>query len=652
MSSHPTHNELQPSGTTIPLELELEEDIDKEINHFVQLSRMGHYAEAQRFFDNTIGKHDYMFPIVAEYADMLLEQGSYRRAVELLNEHIRAKAEFLDPDEMQLLKIMKALAEIYLKGALRPALLEAKRAWSHLDLEGKQRLEDLNEVQIHIFEMYVNITVFGFRTSQWVDEGWMRCPLPQSTTQSENGFVQWFCVLREGGLLWEASRIMRALLPIMPSLPAGDLRELLDNSWSDGRSVELSVVERWAALMMALHQAHFLLNAALLVGILGDNVHAANQSYTMGWGRLEIAEQIWNTLPNEHKSGSSNLHLALEKVSFETARFCLSSRSADPDLLFALSNLLSEADRHNDLRNQTLVRLYILLCNDGAAMDWRDLYSILELQAADCGNVVEYVHIWDLFATWILNSELLFRHLLRNLPLESNRPTLLLSQHTSRPFSCQKWRNLIRKRSPFWEPLSLLGQSSSGSLTFDPSRYDYPLQFDIPLYSFSPDPFHQQSLRLTSEEYDASMHVVKTLIRHLNDMRIICLDEGEHNQVLYSEPQKQSGIKLQPNIRPRLSEEFVGDREAISAADKGRHNAASLAHPILGDKHDQPLLSVGSDKFSSDYPISTYLSKLSAASPKVSIFLHLLLPLPTWPIFAFIAAHSIPSQLSRADIKC
>ncbi|KAB8277915.1 hypothetical protein BDV30DRAFT_234325 [Aspergillus minisclerotigenes] len=147
MSSHPAHNELQPSGTTLPLELELEEDIDKEINYFVQLSRMGHYAEAQRFFDNTIGKHDYMFPVVAEYADMLLEQGSYRRAVEFLNEHIRAKAEFLDPDEMQLLKVMKALAEIYSKGALRSALVEAKRAWSHLDLEGKQRLEDLNETQ-------------------------------------------------------------------------------------------------------------------------------------------------------------------------------------------------------------------------------------------------------------------------------------------------------------------------------------------------------------------------------------------------------------------------------------------------------------------------------------------------------------------------
>ncbi|KAE8342804.1 hypothetical protein BDV24DRAFT_38632 [Aspergillus arachidicola] len=147
MSSHAAHDELQPTGTTLPLELELEEDIEKEIHHFVQLSRMGHYSEAQKFFDNTLGKHDYLFPIAAEYADMLLEQGSYRRAAEFLQEHMRAKAKILDLDEMQLLRIMKSLADIYSKGALRPALVEARRAWSLLDLEGKQRLGDLNEVQ-------------------------------------------------------------------------------------------------------------------------------------------------------------------------------------------------------------------------------------------------------------------------------------------------------------------------------------------------------------------------------------------------------------------------------------------------------------------------------------------------------------------------
>ncbi|GMG02670.1 unnamed protein product [Aspergillus oryzae] len=603
MSSHPARNVLQPTGTTLPLELELEEDIEKEIHHFVQLTRMGHYTDAQKFFDNTLGKHDHLFPVVAEYADMLLEQGRYRHAAEFLNEHIRAKEEIFDPDEMQLLKIMKALAEIYSKGALRSALVEAKRAWSLLDLEGKQRLEDLNEI-------YINIIVFGSRTSQWVDESWMRCPLLRSTTKSENGFVQWFGILKEGGLLWEASRIMRALLPIMPSLPAGDLEELFDITWDD--SIGLSVAEQWASLMMILHQAHFLLDAALLAGLLGDSRHAVNQIYAVGRARLEVAEQNWNMLPIDHDVVPSNLHLALETVSFETARCCLSSRSADSDLLYALSILLSEANLHHDLRNQTLARLYILLSNEQSAMDWRDLYSILELQAVDCGNVVDYVHIWDLFTAWALHSEGLSRY-----PLGSDRFTLLLSQKASRPFPGPEWINLLQDRNPFSQPFILLGPSSKESLAFDPSLHDYPLRFDIPFYGFSPSLFHQQRSLWTSEETEASIHVVKTLIGHLNAMKIVHPDEGEHNQVLYSEPLKQSRITIQRNKLLTLSDYFAGDIEARYLADQtneGKHNAASLALLSLEDNDEQTLMSEDSDTLTSkvsledpsDSPISTF----------------------------------------------
>ncbi|KAE8370504.1 hypothetical protein BDV27DRAFT_152098 [Aspergillus caelatus] len=222
MSSHPAHNELQPTGTTLPLELELEEDIEKELHHFVHLSRMGHYTEAHKLFDNTHGKMTIFSPVIAEYVDMLLEQGNYGRAAEVLEEHMRLKAEILGPDEMQLLRIMKSLADIYSKGA------------------------------IHIYEIYINI-----------------------------------------------------------------------------------------------------------------------------------------------------------------------------------------------LRNQVLTRLYILLSIEEAAMDWRDLYSVLELQAVDCGNVVEYVHIWDLFTAWNLNPKRVFPHPQPNFPLGSDRHTLLLSQHISQSSSDPNWRNLL-----------------------------------------------------------------------------------------------------------------------------------------------------------------------------------------------------------------
>ncbi|EAW19521.1 tetratricopeptide repeat protein [Aspergillus fischeri NRRL 181] len=135
--------------TTFPLELELEEDIEEEIHHFVRLSRLGHYAEAQRFFDQTLRKHDHLFPVFAEYADMLLEQGRCRQASEILEEYIMSMSESLgDSDEMQLLKLMKSLADMHSQGALRSALEEAQRAWGLLQLAGqKSSGKILNEVQ-------------------------------------------------------------------------------------------------------------------------------------------------------------------------------------------------------------------------------------------------------------------------------------------------------------------------------------------------------------------------------------------------------------------------------------------------------------------------------------------------------------------------
>jgi hypothetical protein len=116
------------------LELELEEDVEKtEIHHFVKLARTGDYAAAHDFYDHTIHKHDHFFPVVAEYADMLFEQGSYRRAAEYLERQLTGEKRALEADELQLLELMESLANIYCDGALRDALVQAKRARVHLE---------------------------------------------------------------------------------------------------------------------------------------------------------------------------------------------------------------------------------------------------------------------------------------------------------------------------------------------------------------------------------------------------------------------------------------------------------------------------------------------------------------------------------------
>ncbi|KAF7594588.1 hypothetical protein BBP40_008855 [Aspergillus hancockii] len=144
MSSYlPIDHEFHPSGTTVPLVFDVEEDMEKEIQHFVKLSRMRDYAKAHELFDHTLKHHVQFFPVVVEYCDMVLEQGWYRRLSEFLEERILTMIGILDREEVILLRLLKALSDIYCKGALRLALNEAKAAFRFLEQSDEGQNENM-----------------------------------------------------------------------------------------------------------------------------------------------------------------------------------------------------------------------------------------------------------------------------------------------------------------------------------------------------------------------------------------------------------------------------------------------------------------------------------------------------------------------------
>ncbi|KAF4215066.1 hypothetical protein CNMCM5878_008525 [Aspergillus fumigatiaffinis] len=539
MTSPPIqYSELQHTGTTLPLELELEEDIE----------------------------------VRAEYADMLLEQGRYRQASEILDKYTMSKSELLDSDEMQLLKIMKSLADMHSKGALRSALAEAEEAWQLIQLASRESSgKILNEV--HILEMYVNIVVFGFLTSPWVDETWMRCPLLRPTAQTDNGFVQWFCILRQEGLLWEASRVLRALLPIMPSLSAGDLGELLHDSWIVvSRSQGLSVPDLCASLMVTLHQSQFFLNAAILAEAMGQDNRAAKVIYEMGRTRLEFAQQEWNMLRLDEEFIPLNLQLVLEKVIFAITEAALFSQPTGYDTTFALSNLLFEAGRSHDLRSQVLIRLYILLSDFEARIDWRDLHSILELLEVDCGNAGEHMQIWSLFANWAPDySRVSDRYAPMNLPFEFHRFTLLLSLQPFETFSDQEWAQRLH-------------------ILCRPSLSDYELResFDIPWsyyqlgYSYPSwhgMPYLPTQLHFTDVELPRSFEI-NDLIKNLDAIDI------QHHRKSEALPNRFSDlIGLEAQIPEALSS---GSQILDSGPPKQRNTERLLSHIAFDAEEPKP----------------------------------------------------------------
>ncbi|KAJ0418457.1 hypothetical protein BJY00DRAFT_287803 [Aspergillus carlsbadensis] len=493
------HGASAQERLTIPLELDLEEDIETEIHHFVKLARTGDYAAAHEFFHCTLQHHDHLFPVVAEYADMLLEQGCYGRAAVYLERQIDTRKGALAPDEMQLLRLMKSLAEIYCKGALRSALAEARRAWQHLDYTAKQSLAALksvtsiyaphewkayidlfSDVQLHIFELYVTITALGLHLSnawwkglEWVDESWMCCPFLRPgmvarggiAIETEDEFVDWFLILTEVGLVWEASRILRSILPMMDTLSPESRDALLRYNANDSGALP----DLWAGLTLTINQVRFLLKETLLPLPLGQ---IPTQAWMAEWSdKLELAERIWERALQVPGGGARppNLHLALERLYFELVR-----SDGRLDSMGALLEIVSAADRRQDLQSQVLARLCILVYGSPESLDWRDLHSIFELCEIDCGNLLECLRIWDMFARWALASEtpaniFPFRHCtlaISRLPPDSPRDQ-----------SHIEWARLLHGRT-----FLHLEQPVNGKETLGPSCDDYDPMFDIPVH--------------------------------------------------------------------------------------------------------------------------------------------------------------------------
>ncbi|KAF4162704.1 hypothetical protein CNMCM6936_001732 [Aspergillus lentulus] len=172
---------------------------------------------------------------------------------------------------------------------------------------------------------------------------------------------------------------------------------------------------------------------------MGQDNRAAKVIYETGWARLEVAQQEWNMLRLDQDPMSLNLQLTLEEIIFAITGAALFAQPTGYDTTFALSYLLFEADRRHDLRSQIRTRLYILLSDFEARIDWRDLHSILELLEVDCGNVVEHNQIWSLFADWTPDSRVSVRYAPMNLPFESHSFTLLLSLQSFKTFPYQEW---------------------------------------------------------------------------------------------------------------------------------------------------------------------------------------------------------------------
>lgn len=95
------------------MEFDIVEDIPAELEDFIFLSRLGLFQDARELFVQYLEPHIGFFPVLAEFADMLLEDGRYAELCQLLTDSYSENK--FSEEERQLLGLMKALSEAYIE---------------------------------------------------------------------------------------------------------------------------------------------------------------------------------------------------------------------------------------------------------------------------------------------------------------------------------------------------------------------------------------------------------------------------------------------------------------------------------------------------------------------------------------------------------
>lgn len=141
---------------TVHLNLDAALDIRPDLERLVRLNRLGYFNEAISLFKERLAPHIDFFPVASEYADLLLEQGSFGDLNEFVSSRLEDSLVEYSHDEMQLWKLLKSFSELYTKGALIPALQSTMEMIRHL----KTKSEDDPLWYKHSIGLHVRVQDF------------------------------------------------------------------------------------------------------------------------------------------------------------------------------------------------------------------------------------------------------------------------------------------------------------------------------------------------------------------------------------------------------------------------------------------------------------------------------------------------------------
>ncbi|KAL2010815.1 hypothetical protein VTN00DRAFT_3533 [Thermoascus crustaceus] len=156
---------LNPStagDTTVHFELDVAEDIEGYIEEFSYLKRLGNFEAAEKYFQSNLQDYIDILPITVEYADMLLEQGAYKRLVDFYDKQTLLDDDFEDAARFSYnvnLKLIGVCATIYADGLTIHRLHEVRnqKILLHMEMQESKTNYYINSIEVQIIRRWLEI---------------------------------------------------------------------------------------------------------------------------------------------------------------------------------------------------------------------------------------------------------------------------------------------------------------------------------------------------------------------------------------------------------------------------------------------------------------------------------------------------------------
>ncbi|CRG89772.1 Sodium channel protein type 4 subunit alpha [Talaromyces islandicus] len=219
-------------NVTVHLDVNVQIDLTDDVAELARLNRLGWFRQGVTLYEEKLQNHKDFFPVAAEYADLLLQQGNYGAVSKFISDcplmvfqGKSAGQKNYAPDEEMVLKAIKAYADILCQGNLSTAI---DAAIEMSDFLKRESVDSLKGTKIHMVELHIQIINFIGFSSNFLSKyrarnmrrihfhrySWNIFP-QEALSWYDFGTWHYTYTLSQNGLYWEAFRFLRLILSIL-----------------------------------------------------------------------------------------------------------------------------------------------------------------------------------------------------------------------------------------------------------------------------------------------------------------------------------------------------------------------------------------------------------------------------------------------------